>query len=46
MSQTALAYNTASYSIEEPENVEDALKHKHWRKTVQEEINALQKNGT
>ncbi|XP_019174211.1 PREDICTED: uncharacterized protein LOC109169771 [Ipomoea nil] len=30
----------------EPKNFQEAIQHDHWRKAMQEEINALQRNNT
>lgn len=38
--------STAGYDNSEPPNVKEALKFSHWRKAMQEEYDALQKNET
>ena len=40
------AFTTKLDSIEVPKDIEEALKHPGWRDAVNEELNALQKNGT
>lgn len=46
MSETALAFNATMYSEAILKNVEEALKHNHWKEAMQEEIKALHKNRT
>ena len=45
MSQSALAFNTALHRTKLPDSVEEALNHDHWTRAMEEEINALRKNG-
>ena len=46
MSQSALAFNATLYTTEIPDTVKEALKSDHWRKAMEEEINALKRNDT
>ena len=46
MSHSALAFNAALYGTKLPDTVEEALVTDNWRKAMEEEINALKKNGT
>lgn len=46
LSQTAMAINTSLYSNDVPKNVEEALCDPRWKKTMEEEIAALDKNET
>ena len=43
LSLSAKAFNTSLYSNKVPDTVEQALKEKHWKKVMEEEIKALQK---
>ena len=46
MSHSALAFNAALYGTKLPDTVEEALATDHWQKAMEEDINALKKNGT
>ena len=46
LSKTALAFNNSLYSNDVPKNVEEALQDPKWRKAMEEEISALNKNET
>ena len=46
MSQSALAFKVTLDTTKNPTTVEEALMSAHWRKAIEEEINALNKNGT
>ena len=46
MSQSALAFKVTLDTTKSPTTVEEALMSAHWRKAMEEEINALNKNGT
>lgn len=45
MSQSALEFNATIYGTKLPNNIEEALENDNWRKAMEEEISALQKNG-
>ena len=46
LSQSALAFKATLDTTKSPTTVEEALTSAHWRKAMEEEINALKKNGT
>ena len=46
LSQTVRAFNASLYSNSVPKNVKEALKDSRWRKVMEEEIAALDKNET
>ena len=46
LSQTVLAFNTALYYNDVPQNVKEALQDPKWKKAMVEEISALNKNET
>ena len=46
LSQSALAFKATLDTTKSPVTVEEALISAHWRKAMEEEINALNKNGT
>ena len=41
-----MAFNTAVYSNDVPKNIEEALLDPKWKKAMEEEISALNKNDT
>ena len=41
-----MAFDTALYSYDVPKNVEEALQDPKWKKAMEEEISALDKNET
>ena len=46
LSQIAVVFNTSLYSSIVPNNVEEALRDPNWKKAMEEEISALNKNET
>uniref|UniRef100_A0A803KTW4 GAG-pre-integrase domain-containing protein n=1 Tax=Chenopodium quinoa TaxID=63459 RepID=A0A803KTW4_CHEQI len=46
LSRATKAFNAAIYSESIPTTTEEALKSKHWKKAMEEEINALVRNKT
>jgi len=46
LTKRAKAFNMALYTTNVPETVEEAIKDKRWRKAMEEEFSALQKNVT
>ena len=46
LSQTAVAFNASLYSSTIPNTIEEALQEPKWKQAMDEEIMALQKNGT
>ena len=46
LSQTVVAFNTSLYSSNVPNNVEEALRDPNWKKAMEEEISAFNKNET
>ena len=46
LSQTAITFNTALYSISIPRNTEDALQNPKWKKAMEDEITTLKRNNT
>ena len=46
LSKLAMAFNTALYSSDIPRSVEEAFQDPKWRKAIEEEFSALDKNET
>ena len=46
LSQTVVAFNTSLHSNDVPRTVEEALRDPNWKKAMEEEISALDKNET
>ncbi|KAF5781204.1 putative RNA-directed DNA polymerase [Helianthus annuus] len=46
LSEEAKAFSSSLYSEEIPTNTEQALKSRHWKKAMEEEMKALTKNNT
>ena len=46
MSESALAFNATLYTTKIPDTIKETLESDHWRKAMEEEINALKRNDT